>query len=265
METQQVDGFCDEGHLRLVGEIHTPDQVVDGLVTVVHLVGDGTLAQIQQCRPDGEVLREDVVQIDTEHALVGLVGVVHLRLDLDGRARSQNALVDDGHHAHVVVDGVIDVFRQCDTAGGHLHRFGGAAALEVELRAVRRAIATFDIVFVLVRDLLRHRLRHGVQRVEGVFVGQRRIVQHCAQVLAERLCRGEIDASVTGVDGTAVEVGTVDEVEDTIRGGILMLVQPVKAHQTDQRDALLFTLREEAVRRALRIARVEDVQAELVR
>ena len=59
-------------------------------------------------------------------------------------------------------------------------------------------------------------------------------------------------------------MGTVNEVENAIRRGILLLVQTVQTHQTDQRDALLCTLREEAVRRALGITRVEDVQTELV-
>ena len=264
MERQQVDGLRDEGKLGLVSKVHTPNQVVDGLVTVVDLVGERPLTQVQQRRTHREIGGEYIIQIDTEHTLVGLVGVIGLGGDLDGRAGSQDALVDDGHHTHIVVDSVIDILDQLDTASGHLHRLGGTAAREMEFRSVRRSVATLDVVLVLVGDLLRHGLRHRVQRIEGILVGQLRIVQHGTQVLTERLRGGEIDTSVRGVDGTAVDMGTVDEVEDTIRRGILMLVQTVETHQTNQRNALLRTLREESVRRTLHIAGVQNVQAELV-
>ena len=55
VETQQVNGLRNERKLRLIGEIHTPNQVVDGLVAVVDLIGDRTLAKVQQSGPDSEV------------------------------------------------------------------------------------------------------------------------------------------------------------------------------------------------------------------
>ena len=134
----------------------------------------------------------------------------------------------------------------------------------MEFRPVRRSVATFNVVFVLVGYLLGHRLRHRVQRVESVFVGQLRFIDYRPQIPAERLGCGEIDTAVGGIDGTARDLGSVNEVENTIRRGILLLVQPVQAHQTDQRYTFLGTFCEETVRRACRITCVKDVQTELV-
>ena len=264
VESQQINSFREKRHLGLISEIHTPNQVVDRLIAIIDLIGDRTLAQIQQRGTHREILGENIIQIHTEHALVGLIGIVYLRRDLNRRSGSQDALVDDRHHTHVVVDGVVDIFRQLHTAGCHLHRFGRTAAREVEFGTIRRTVTTLNVVLVLVGDLLRHRLRHRVQRIESVFVGQLRLIDHRTQVLTERLGGGEIDAAVIRVNRTTCKMGAVNEVENTIGRGILLLVQTVQTHQPNQRNALLRTLREETIRGALGVARVEDVQAEFV-
>ena len=264
VETQQVNGFGDKGHFGFIGEIHTPNQVVDGLVTIVDLVGDRTLPKVQQGSPDSEVRRKDIIQTHSEHPLVHLVVVVRFRRDGDGRSGSQDALVGNSHHTHVIVDRIVHIFRQSNTAGGHFDRFRSSSAGEMEFRTVRRTIASLNVVFVLVGNLLRHRFRHRIKRIEGIFVCQSRVIEHGAQIFTERLRGGEIDSSVVGVDGTAIGGSSVNEVEDTVRSGILLLVQSVQTHQPDQRDTLLGTLREETVGRAFRVTRIENVQAELV-
>ena len=57
---------------------------------------------------------------------------------------------------------------------------------------------------------------------------------------SERLQNCEIDSSRRCVDGTAVGVGTVDEVEHSITtfDRVVLAVQTVHAHEVEQRVAL---------------------------
>ena len=71
METQQVDSLRHKRHLRLVVEVHTPYRVGNRLITIIHLLGDGTLTQMQRSSADIEVLVKSIVEVEAKHALVG--------------------------------------------------------------------------------------------------------------------------------------------------------------------------------------------------
>ena len=265
MEGEQVNRSGNKGKLRLIGEVHAPNKIVDGLVAIVDLVGDGPLPQIHEGGADVKVLREGVVQVGSEEILVCAVFVFRLPSDVNGGSGVEVSLVDDGDSTHVVVDGIVHIFLQGDTASGNFDRaLRHIRSGDSELGTVGGTVGALDIELVLVGDLLRHRLGHRVEGVEGVFVSQLRFGDDRPQVFAERLNMGEIDAAVSGVDGTSHSGGIVDEVENTIRVGVLLLVQTVQTQQPDQWDALLAALGEETVRHTLSVTRVENIQTEFL-
>ena len=266
MEREQINGFCNKRKCRLVIEVHPPNCIVNRLVTVVDFLSNRTLVQIQDGRTHIEILIESVIQIQAEHALVvhSEIGLV-FKGDINRSTRIEHALIDDGNRTHTIVDGVVHVFGQGDAAGRHLHgALGHIHRVQLNLGAGTRLVTTFQVVLVLGGILLRQRTCSAVQCIEGIAFGSGGVGQYGAQVLAERFNGGEINLTIVGVDGTSLRGRIVDEVENTIRNRVLLLVQSIQPHQLDQCDALFVTRVEEAVGNAFVIAGVEDVQTEVI-
>ena len=135
------------------------------------------------------------------HAVVVVAFEVHAHV----RAGIDDALVDDGHHAHRVVHRIVRVFRQ-----RHASRRYGHGALrhvhgaEADFGTVVSLVLSGEQEFVLFRYLFGHGLGGVVQCVETIFLGQGFIIQVLAQVASERFGHGEVDASF--IDGVSFHI-----------------------------------------------------------
>ncbi len=117
--------------------------------------------------------------------------------------------------------------------------------------------------------MLSHNLGHGVQRVEGVFVGQSRVIWEdlLPDMTSERLQHSEVDTSGGGVDGTAVGRSSVDEVEHAITAfyRVVLAVQAVHAHEVQERLTFDFfrSVSKVAGGDTVLVAQIHDVHLEI--
>ena len=103
--------------------VESPDGVVQRLVAHVHLGGHRLLGEVHQRTSHRKVLREVVLPVHAQHGLSlhAVAGIVFER-HADVGAGIDDALVQDGHLAHRVVDGIVGAFLQGDTASSYHHR-----------------------------------------------------------------------------------------------------------------------------------------------
>ena len=243
-------------------QAQSPERVAQRLLAHAHLRGEGLLVQVHHRAAKREVLVELIVPVHAEHRLA-LHGIVGIRLEggLHISTRIDDALVQDSHLACRVVHGVVASLLQLHAARRHLdrplrHVVGtegddvGRVALELSRQQE----------LVLLGYLLGHGLGRVVQLVEAVLVGQRAksfLLQVAAQVVAERLCRGQEDAAI--VHGVALH-----EVELPVGVGLLVVVQAVQAHHLQQSGRLQRLLRQVVQVGARGVALVLDVHSELL-
>ena len=84
--------------------------------------------------------------------------------------------------------------------------------------------------FILLAQLLRYDQRRVVQLLIAVFLHEPRVfAQRVRQMPSERLQNREDDLAAARINGQ-----TLDEVEPTIRAGVMFLVQAVEVHYADQ-------------------------------
>ena len=109
--------------LLLPTKVQAPQGIVQRLLAHRHLCGQCLLRQMHQRTTEDEVLGEVVFPVDAVHrlALHTVVGI-RLQRDIDVRACIDNALVDDGHLAGIVVYRVVGAFLQRDATSRHHYR-----------------------------------------------------------------------------------------------------------------------------------------------
>ena len=105
-----------------------------------------------------EVLIELVVKVESEQCFaLGAVGGLVLEGDADVGTGIDDALVDYGHHAHIVVHRIVGVFGQRHAAGCHHHRSARHIhGIQAYLRTARSLIFALEHKFILILKLLRH-------------------------------------------------------------------------------------------------------------
>ena len=219
--------------LALPRHVGSPQGVLQRFAAHADLGGQGLFVEEHQRAADGEVLREFVVEVHAEHRLaLHAVVVVGLYGGTDVGAGVDDALVDDGDDAHVVVDGVVGVFGQRHTTGSHHHRtLGYVGGSEVYLAAVRTFVLARQQELVVFGYLLGHGLRAVVEFGEAVAFGRLVVAYPSAQMFAEGLSHGEVDAAL--VDGVAFY-----EVELSVGVCLVVIVQSVQVHGLQQGGAL---------------------------
>ena len=245
-------------------EVDAPDGVAGGLVAEVVFLRQGFLVQVHHRGTQVEVGLKLIVEVHAQHTLARHAETVVLRTHADGGVGGQDALVDDAHSAHGVVDGVVYVFYQRHTPGGHRHTARAHAVAQRYFPTHSRGIVTLKIEPIAVCILLGEGLGHGVERVEAIAVGHLVVGQQPSQVLAEGFHIGEEHTSRGGLDDTALEGGRVEPVEHSV--GIVVALGGVHAVQPEhlyEGLALLRSFGEEADAHASLATLVEDVEPEV--
>ena len=250
--------------LRLVlpGKVHAPEDIVQCLVAHAHLGGQRLFAQVLERTADGQVPVHLVVGIKAYEGLaLHTEGLVALHRGIDGCAGIYDALVDDGDTAVVVVNDVVRILHQCDTACGHYHRtWSNAARTEVYLVGSRTLVLAGKQELVLLCHLLGSGLGGVVQFLEHVLVGHlpaAACLYPLAQMLAEGFCHGEDDAPL--IDGISV-----DKVKLSVGLWLVVGIQSVQVHGAEQDGALQCLLGQVVEVHAARVRLVLDVQTELL-
>ena len=105
-----------------------------------------------------EIFIEFVIQIESEQGLaLGAVGGLIFKGYADVGACIDYALVDDGHHSHIVIHRIIGIFGQRHTAGGYHHRSARHIhSIQAYLRTARSLIFALEHKLILILKLLRH-------------------------------------------------------------------------------------------------------------
>ena len=151
--------------------------------------------------------------------------------DINVRARLKDRGVENGNRSHGVIHGIVHIFHEGSTSGGdgdatarHIH---GA---ETYLAAIGAFVFTGKTEFVFLRHLLGYHESGVVEFGETVFAYQSRVIIQCfRQMRAKRLQYREDDFTGRGVHGESFE-----EVQSSIRAGIVFLVQSVQIHNAEQ-------------------------------
>ena len=187
-----------------------------------------------------EVAREGVFPVQSEHgfSLLPVIGVAFQR-HIDCRAGIEDALIQNGHLACVVIDGIVRTFGERHATGGYLHR-----ALRHVVGSQRDDIGStaselsHEQVFILLGNLFGHGFGRVVELGIGILLrgagGHAFRHEIVVEVFAEGFHQGEEHASV----GHGV---TVNKVEISVRVWLHVIVQPVGSEQSD--DGLVFYLR----------------------
>ena len=219
--------------LRVVVDVEAKHRVVDGLVADVHLFGERLLGEVEHGGADGEILVEGILHIEAQECLA-LGGEERLVLKCHGYAltRVDDALVGDGDDTHRIIDGIVGVLGQAHAAGHHHYRAAGHVhGVEAYLRAGGCLIGAGEDKLVLVGKLAGDYQRGVVQLFVDIFLRQHGVVDFPLQVAAERLCHGEDNLAVGGIDGVPL-----DEVEESVGVALLVGVDAVEVHHLQQRS-----------------------------
>ena len=187
-------------------EVDTPQGVFQRFFSHVYFCGERLFVQEHERPTEREVLAHVVLQVESyERFALHAVVVVAFKVHAHVRTCVDDALVDDGHHAHGVIHRVVLVLHQRYPAGrdghGALWHVHGS---EADFGTVVSLVLSGEQEFVLFRYLLGHGLGGVVQCVETILFGQGFIVQIFTQVASERFGHGEIDAPF--VDGVSLHV-----------------------------------------------------------
>ena len=240
-----------------------PKEVLQGLVADGHFGGEGLLGEILHGAADGEVLVHLVVEVEAEHRLaLHAVGVVALHRSVDGGAGVENALIDDGHTAHVVVHRVVLVLHEGDAAGGHHHGAGGNIGdAEINLSGSRSGVASHEHELVLLGQLLGCYACGVVERPVGVepdgVLADAFLTHEGLQLVGEGLLHREVDAAF--LHGVALNV-----VEASVGLVFVVLVQAVETEGAQQRCGLGLGVGEIGDVGAAVGAQIFDVELEFV-
>ena len=156
------------------------------------------------------------------------ISVVALHTGIDLRSCIYNALVEDVNRSHGVIDTVIDVLGQRDTAcrNDNAPRCHTCHS-EADFCSVSSLVASGEHELVLLGNLFGDGLCRVIQGVEAVFVGDGIVVNPCSQVVAKRLGYGEDDAPP--LNGVALDI-----VELSVGVGAVVVVQTVEVQSTQQ-------------------------------
>ncbi len=262
---QHVHQLGDERCLVLVAQVEAVYAVAGRLLTEVVLLGQRLLMQVHEGGTHIKVGFYLVVDMGTRHGLGHHAERIILAADTDWGATAQDAFVHNAYRSHGVVDGVVHIFYQGHTACSDGHRPRRDTVAQRYFSTHRGGVIALYIELVLVGILLCKGARHGVERVETVFLRKLVVPYQPAQVAPEGLHIGEEDAAGAGLDNTSFEGGTVEPVEHTV-GVIIVLrsIHPVKPEELNKGDALFWTGSEVAYAHASFTALVEDVQAEIL-
>ena len=207
---------------------------------------------------DGEVFVELVLQVSSKQALpLHREGALILQPHVHVRSALEDRGVQDRYRSHRVIDGIIDVLDERRTSGGHGDRTSRYVhCAQADLAAVGAFVFTGEVEFILLAQLLRYHQGRVVQLLIAVFLHEPRVVaQRVRQMASERLQNREDDLTAARINGQ-----TLDEVEATIRAGVMFLVQTVEVHDADQLLAADRTLVQVLDIRAHRIVAVCHVQ-----
>ncbi len=167
-------------------------------------------------------------------------------------------MIDDGDAAHVVVDGIIDIFRECCSACSDYDRaFCYVGYAQVNLSCVVTFVAASQEELVVLGDLFCYGFGAVVEFTEAVFVGQGWVSNPFCEVFAKGFCYGEDDA--TFVDGVAFH-----EVELSVGMWVVLSVESVQVEGSQEDGVLEAFFWQVAEIDACRVALVFDVESELV-
>lgn len=186
---QQVEHIGEPLALVLPRHIEAPESVLQGFVTHRHLAREGLLVEVHERTAQLEVLGEVVGPVHAEHRLalhveygVALHGHVHRG------ACIEDALIDDGHRTHGVVDGVVAVLGERDTACGDLHRAARhVVGTELDDIAARAGMLAREEEPCIEEELILTYLRHPAENEAGEFLTAARIIELVGQYVRTRL------------------------------------------------------------------------------
>ena len=211
---------------------------------------------------DHEVFVELVLQVGSEErfALERERALV-LQFDIHVGTGLQDGGVKNSDRSHGVVDGVVDVLDEGRTASGDGDRAAGYVhRAQTNLAAVRTFVFSGEVEFVLLANLLSDYKCGVVQFLVAIFADQARVIaQRGSQVFAEGLEYREDDLTTGRVYGEAFQ-----EVESSVRVGVVLRVQAVEVHHADELLALDGSFVEVLYVCSDRVVAVGDVQFELL-
>ena len=261
-EVQQRDGVeyvCQPLALLLPVHVQSPDGVLQRLAAHGDLGGQWLLVEELEGTSEYEVLGELVVPVQSEEGLaLHGVGVVALHVCFNLLSGVDEALVEDGDHAHGVVHAVVHVLCERDSSGGDDDAsWSDLCGSEDDFCAVGSFVSSGELELVLLGNLLGHGLGGVVECVEAVLVGDGVVAYPLPEVVAEGFCHGEDDASLA--DGVALDV-----VELSVGVGAVVVVQAVEVHGAQQGCGFELCLREVGLIDACGVVLVLDVEAELL-
>ena len=188
------------------------------------------------------------------HAIV----VVAFHAGIDLCAGIQDALVDDGDTAHAVIHQIVAVLCQGHTSGcydyGALRNVGYA---QVNLAAVASLVLAGKQELVVLGNLFGNGLGAVIQFREAIFVGYCVIANPFAKMASERFRHRKNDASAA--DGESFNI-----VELAVAVQVVVGVQTVQLHGTQQGGVLQLFLGDIGQIHARAVALILDVQTELL-
>ena len=242
--------------------MHTPKDVVQGLVAHAHLGGQWLFAEVLEGTADDEVLVHLIVGVEAYEGLaLHAVCVVALYRGADGCAGIYDTLVYDGDTTIVVVHDVVSILHQCDaTCRDHNRTRRNVVCPKVYLVGGRTLVLSGKQELVLLCHLFGGSLGGVVEFLEHILVCHS-LASTClnplAQMLAERFCHGEDDAAL--VHGVSV-----DEVKLSVGVGLVVGIQTVQVHGTEQDGSLQGVLGQVVEIDAAGVRLVLDVQTEFL-
>ena len=182
-----------------------------------------------------EVLGEVVGPVHAEHGLaLHVEHGVALHRHVHRGAGIEDALVDDGHRTHGVVDGVVAVLGERDATGGDLHRAARhVVGAQLDDIAARAGMLAREEELVLLGYLLGNGLGGVVELLKHILVRHGIVAYGLAQVGTEGLYHGEDDAARRGLHGV-----TLDVVVEAVGVGVLLGVETVEVHHLQEGLAL---------------------------
>ena len=247
-EGQLIQHVRDELARPGVGKVGPHDGVVHRFIADVHLLGQGSLAQVEEGCPQGEVFTGGIIKSGPQQGLgLDVEQAVALQRYANRLSTLQQTIIDDPDPSEVVVDRVVLVLNQTSAPGRHGHRaLGDVEGVQHDFRADLTLILALDSEPVQGGNLLGRRLRGVVQRLEdnGLDQGLRLIgVGHpiedlVPQGLAERLHGRQEDPAILAVHRAPLRGGIVHEIIDPVRLRLSVDIDAVHAQHLDQELSL---------------------------
>ena len=99
-------------------DAESPDGVVQGLITHIHLGNHGLLGEVHQGTAQSEVLREVILPVQAQHGLTlhAIIGVI-LKRHIHIGTCVDDTLIEDGNLTSRVINGIVGSFFQDGTTG----------------------------------------------------------------------------------------------------------------------------------------------------